>query len=905
MKLLRTLILGASLLIALALSAAACPVHFSYDAGGETWDLVMVSGSFNGWGSTPDTAWVMNDDNGDGVWEVSTDHPEGAYEYKFILQRGSEQTWIPDPGNPTQVPDGYGGYNSVLILECAGSFTVVSHQTDSRERTFQATLEFTGGQGGLDPASVSGTLDWEPLPPGAIQVNGNTVELQLSGLEDGIHDVRIIGQDNFGQLADTRLLKVLINREAGWEGDVLYFAMTDRFANGNPGNDAPIPGCDPRTNYMGGDFAGITAKIESGYFDQLGVTAIWISWPGDNADNAEDGYYIDSDDCGLYPGGPWPTQHFLSSAYHGYWPKNLYDTEEHFGTWTELRELVRAAHRRGIRVLLDLVINHVHEDSPFFTDNPSSFFNYPMEICQEIGWSRPITCWFTSFLPDLNYGNPEVVYYMLEMCAWWALETGCDGYRVDAVKHVEFDFVRRLRTRMREEMEGTGVPFYMVGETFSGNPDDIAAFLGPDLLQGQFDFPLNLHILKAFAKDEESLGEMDSLFRSFRQTYGNAYSGFLMSNFLGNHDIARFISLAGGQLWCPIWDSNSHASQGWRHEIGRPTSEDAYQRLRLAFTYLMTVPGIPLIYYGDEFGMPGGGDPDNRRMMIFDGLTDWESDTRSYVGLLGRVRRGHPVLGRGELPPPYIADDRMLAFARKLPEQVAVVGINKGYDNRWVSIPAGRLGLENGDQLTDALSGQTITVENNTVEFTVLGRQAVIFLSESAATPTPTPTAPPGTTYTPTPSPTPSPTPTSSPTPGFSPSATPISPTPVTPIPTGTPLPPGGRIVDLQLNSSMFQPGDPFDLKLLIANLDETIDVDLFVFLDFFGTYFFWPAWNPEVDYETLRLDAGSIIQRQILEFTWPQTPGGMFGIIIWAGMLESGAVELVGNVDFVSFGWF
>jgi len=861
--------------VGFAAATGACTQHFSYNAGSSSWTYVLVAGTFNDWNNSPDTGWHLRDDDGDRVWQADFDLNMGPYEYKFVCaDAGGNQNWIFDEANPLKVDDGYSGWNSVILVDCRGSFTVGSFVKDDQARTATATLSYVPGEWDLDPASVAAKLDHETLVDA--QTAGNTVTINVTGLTDGIHDIRVTATDTSGQPVRDRLLKVLINRPEDWRRDTLYFALTDRFNNGDTNNDAPIPDVPFQTNYQGGDLPGILDKLEDGYFQQLGVTALWISWPGDNVDHGEWAYWYNTRDCDVQYGEGYPEEWLQFSAYHGYWPTNLREPEEHFGSMDDLQALVNAAHRQGIRVLLDLVINHVHLESPYYSSHPDSYWNLPAEICQEIYWERPITCWFTSYLPDLDYLHPGAVWDMLDLATWWAKQAGADGFRVDAVKHVELGFVQALRQHMQEEFEQTGVKFYLVGETFSGNPDDISYFLGDDLLHGQFDFPLNLHLLKGFATDEEGLSDLHNNFREFRQNYRRAYPEFLMSNFLGNHDIARFITLAAGQLWCPVWDNNSHVSQGWIEPPARPNAESAYQRLRLAFTYLMTIPGIPLIYYGDEFGLPGANDPDNRRMMYFTGLTQWEQDTLDYLRLLGQFRQEYPVLSIGEFTAMLAGDADMLAFGRTLGEDVALIAINRATSTQLADVQAASLGLENGDVLTDLLSHESVTVSNGRIRLQLAGRTAAIFMAETLP-------------------PTPTPTPSLTPTPSNSP----------TPTNTATPAGCDTLGVTIRMPNSMFFAGSSCSLDVEVCNnTPSTLSgYPLFVILEVAGMYWFADGWTQDMDYYHRLFDPGVSEFQAIPYFNWPGNAGS--GNATFYGALTNAEItDIYGAYDSWEFSW-
>ncbi len=693
-------------------------VLFEYAAAPGVQEI-FVSGSFNAWADSAATADVLEDADGDGVWSVVLHLDPGVYQYKFVV----DGEWMADPANPDKVDDGYGGFNSVVTVpECAGPGDLVleEHETDP-SGTFYARFVAQGGEP-LKASDVTVTVDWKPASADSVSVDGQELEINLEGLAKGIHDVRVeVGDEVY-------LLKVYVGISTDWREAILYFVMTDRFVNGSPGNDKPVADVDWRTNYQGGDFAGVTAKIEEGYFDELGVGAIWLSWPVDNPDGFHDGGRPSQHYCGMDPKTA-PMEGTRYTGFHGYWPSKLYETDEHFGTLEELQTLVTTAHAHGIRILLDFTANHVHESSPFYLEHKDDgFFHFPAEICQDVGWdNKPVTCWFTSYLPDLNYSNPAAVKAVLDYAMYWAKTTGSDGFRLDAVKHIELDFVKALRARAKKEMELTGVDFYIVGETFTGDAGLIKSFVGPDKIHGQFDFPANLNILQGFATQEKGLAEMDAAVRSAKEVYG---PGAVMSNFLGNHDIARFTSMAAGMISCGIWDVVSNIAQGWLNPPGQPSDETPYRKLRLAFTYVMTIPGIPLIYYGDEYGMPGAGDPDNRRMATFgDNLSPHEKGTLEFLRTLGKARAAHPALAKGDWIGPLWSEADFLAYARTTPGDRVLVLLNRGGAEKSGALDLTATLIPGGTKLTDVFSGTTVTVDQNLqFNFTVPPLTAAIYV---------------------------------------------------------------------------------------------------------------------------------------------------------------------------------
>jgi glycosidase len=415
-----------------------------------------------------------------------------------------------------------------------------------------------------------------------------------------------------------------------WRSAVLYFVFVDRFLNGNTGNDYAVPGVEALANYHGGDYAGVIAKIEEGYFGKLGVNALWLSVPMDNPNT---------------PGAG--SDGHLHTGYHAYWPSDLDKTEEHFGTLEELKALVDAAHARGIKVLIDYAMNHVHSDNALFTQHPEWFWPLDYDGGQCIcgggcDWNDEYEqkrCWFTDYLPDWNFQNPEARAYSVDNAIKWVKDTGADGFRLDAVKHIELQWLLDLRERASQEIEiDSGEHFYMVGETFeSGNRDILKFYVGADRLDGQFDFPLRAVSVEVLLRRSGTMYDLDS----FLATNDNYYPG-IMSTFLGNHDIGRVIHTAEDQPW-DAWAKGDP----WASPPPLPGYAAPFERLALGFTFLFTTKGIPLVYYGDEIGLPGAGDPDNRRPMQWEGFSEHQLMLRAHLEKLGVIRRDHPALWRG------------------------------------------------------------------------------------------------------------------------------------------------------------------------------------------------------------------------------------------------------------------
>lgn len=490
--------------------------------------------------------------------------------------------------------------------------------------------------------------------------------------------------------------------EFDWRDAVMYFVMVDRFRDSDGARD-PVPGASDGAlasgQYLGGDLEGVIDELP--YLADLGVTAIWLSAPYENRDLA--GGALDARDPHQY------------SAYHGYWPSPddvRYDAsgglapgspmprvESRIGDEVDLHMLVDTAHAttgadgHGMKVLFDYVMKHVDVESGLYRAHPDWFIS-PVHPCAGGDWDDGYwgtRCSFTSYLPSFDYYQPSVRQWSARDALWWATEYGIDGYRLDAIKHVPLEWLRELRDAIDREIPSpAGGRFYMVGETFTYSPEGIRPFVDPEeMLDGQFDFPFKEQVCRAVLRTDAPLSDFAAWMDRNDAFYPR---GTIMSPFVGNHDIPRAIHFANREFGCtqgsdyPInWDPA---------RFRQPTDAAPYERLALSYAVMFTSPGIPLIYYGDEIGLAGGGDPDNRRPMIWNdaSLNAHQRALRDVVTTLGRIRGQNPVLGRGRRVTVSVDADtwvyRMTGCGSAGASDVTVA-INRADAARSVTVPAG------------------------------------------------------------------------------------------------------------------------------------------------------------------------------------------------------------------------
>ncbi len=632
-------------------------------------------------------------DSGDGSWLLTLHLEPREYAYDVVFD--GKPTL--DPSNAFTRWVGGSEHSRLTVPDCNDPLLTVQRFNLEADGTLVVAAQYVDGKqaAGVDPATVRLWLD-ETVQPDAFNAITGAFALQVKDLAPGKHVVRIEARDVKGRAAEPLYLPGWVEAEPfEWQDATLYFAFTDRFRNGNPGNDAPLPGVAPAVNFEGGDFAGITRALEEGYFDKLGVRAIWISPVNAQPHDAFPGKF---------------GQRY--SGYHGYWPSEPRELDPHFGTWAELKALTAEAHRRGIRVVTDLVLNHVHRDHPYFRDHAADgWFNLSGACnCGDPGcdWeTRRLDCWFAPYLPDLDWRSPAVARAFGDDAEFWLEEAGFDGFRLDAVKHLEHTGSREISGRLRQISDRTGTEFYLVGETFAGMGERarVSEYIDPHQLDGQFDFPLYWSVVDAFAKGG-SLTALDAAVRAGEAAYP-PYA--VNSPFLGNHDVPRFLSLAAGQV-----EADSLAQAWGPNRPPEVTAEaEPYFRARCAFAFLLGLPGVPLIYYGDELGMAGAGDPDNRRLMPWNSsLAPHQAALLETVQKLGVTRSHSRGMRRGPRQTLAVGDDYYV-FQRDDPtaEQGAVVAINRGTTPRSVPLTLqGGLGKAAGRHFVDALAGGDATL---------------------------------------------------------------------------------------------------------------------------------------------------------------------------------------------------
>ena len=650
---------SATMLVALLLIVVASPLvtNDAEAATGRSGEFVTLTYTGNASSVELIGEWNWSETltmtrNGD-VWSVDVELSEGLYCYKFIV----DGAYIFDPSNPERV------YcddieNSLLRVDDHLRPHYTATLTDvALEVTYHA-----GSTGALHdgvPSALAGAT-WDDMT--------STWTLPLSGLTDGKHTLKIEGFDAEGHPAYDLLVPFWTGPHAEfvWDDALVYMIMTDRFVNGNTSNDGTSTGAAQGADWQGGDFAGVTQMIESGYFADLGVNALWLT-PFNTAatgtGKAADGVHD-------------------VSAFHGYWPIEARGVEPRLGTEAELQAMIEAAHDDGMRVMMDFVVNHVHEDHEYAQNN-SDWFNTGC-ICgqADCDWTEHrLDCQFTAYMPDVNWKNRQASEQMIADALWWMETFDLDGARIDAVKHVENLAVSNLVAQINERFETVGNDVYLKGETAMGwsghSLEDnqaqygaINAYMGPDGLDGQADFVLYHAVVdNVFVSGNENYQHLDYWTNRSQDQYT---PGSLMVPYVGSHDVPRLTSRAD--------TGTGDAYNQWVEDglPGQPGDVSAYHAALQAYGWLLTTPGAPLLYYGDEYGEYGGADPDNRHMYRNQSSwSDHEAALFENISQLGQLRLESIALRQGAYST-RLAMANLLAYNMTHDEQTMTVVLNRG-----------------------------------------------------------------------------------------------------------------------------------------------------------------------------------------------------------------------------------
>jgi glycosidase len=472
--------------------------------------------------------------------------------------------------------------------------------------------------------------------------------------------------------------------------DVIYLMMPDRFANGDTTNDSfpnlleGVDRSDPNARH-GGDFAGIQEHL--GYIDDLGMTALWMTPVFENDMPAEYG------------------------AYHGYAATDLYRVDPRFGTNEQFRTLVQQAHDRDLKVIMDMIHNHVGLRHGWMDDPPTSDWIHDQDAYGQTNFRGAAAVdpyasehdrqkltdgWFVPDMPDLNQDNELLATYLIQNTLWWIESSGIDGIRMDTYLYADKAYMARWTTRVLEEYPD----FNIVGESWVNTvpheaywQDDFRAH--PDgydsNLPSVTDFPLSFAMREAFTQDFGWTTGLQRLYYTLAQDHVYPAPNRLVT-FLDNHDMERFFSAVG---------------------------EDRAD-FKMAYTFLMTTRGIPQVYYATELmqpmldvegdgakrpDMPGGWPGDARSVFTEEGRTERENAAHDFVTRLTTWREDADVVHHGELTQ-FIPQDNTYVYFRHDADDTVMVVLNGAEEARTLDLARFAERTEGYASGRDVVSGQ-------------------------------------------------------------------------------------------------------------------------------------------------------------------------------------------------------
>jgi glycosidase len=440
-----------------------------------------------------------------------------------------------------------------------------------------------------------------------------------------------------------------------WSDDVLYFVLLDRFADGDPKNNRDVDLRNPG-GFHGGDIDGLIGRLDD--LAELGITALWINPVIKNIP-------------GFVPSG----RDFGHYAHHGYWADDFSQMDDRFGTPDDLKRLVDEAHKRGIKVLLDVVYNHAGYGASYTKQSDAS----QILRMEERGTCGPdgddiIGC--VAGLPDFKTERPDVAKWLIETQIPLAKSSGIDGYRLDTVKHMLPEFWQMHKEIVSREL---GSDFFLLAEYFGADLNVVDPYFEKDVWNSALDFTFKGETL-GFVQGRGRI----AAYSRYLQKRHKVRPGYLMSHYLSSHDVPMALGELGGDV----------------------------PRFRLMAAMQMASLGMPQIYYGEEVARPGLDWPDNRLDMpwgkqnILPGKGKARDDSlRDYYKALIAARKANRALSVGTYTELSVAGD-VLVFQRSLADgsNTVVVAANRAEQPQTVTVklPADWV----GKPITDAITGK-------------------------------------------------------------------------------------------------------------------------------------------------------------------------------------------------------
>ena len=430
-----------------------------------------------------------------------------------------------------------------------------------------------------------------------------------------------------------------------WQDESVYLIMIDRFNNGDQSNDEDVEINNPNS-YHGGDFQGVIDQLD--YIKDMGFTAVSLTPVFDNT----------------------------AGGYHGYWVNDFHKTDEHFGSIDLFKKLVKEAHKRDMKVILEFEVNHVGPNHAWLKDGEKKdWFKSDQDKQKE--------------LPLLNQDNEEVKNYIIDAAKWWIEETNVDGYQLQLTEDSSADFLNRFI----KEVKAVKEDFYLLGEAKDADEEQLVSFMenGGD---GITDYQLASELREVFSQPNQSFSPLFARYAQNETMYPEAD---LIGTFMDNQFTERFTS--------NTVEKNEHPGPRWKQ----------------ALTFLYTTPGIPFVYYGSEIALNGGDEPDNRKQMNF--RTDLE--IVDYIKQIGSLRSDLPSLTRGTLDVLY-EKDGMTVYKRDYNEETTVIAVNNTTKTQTVTLTAEELAADK--ELRGMLNNDLVKSDDNQYRITIDRDESEIYL---------------------------------------------------------------------------------------------------------------------------------------------------------------------------------
>ena len=478
--------------------------------------------------------------------------------------------------------------------------------------------------------------------------------------------------------------------------DVIYLIMPDRFADGNPDNNRNInlknDVKDDRSNpngRHGGDIKGITDHLD--YIENLGVTAIWVN--------------------------PVLTNDMPGGTYHGYATTDYYNIDPRFGTNQEWNNLVDQCHKRGIKVVMDMIFNHSGSEHIWFTDRPSrDWFNFPEGYQQTSyrlstvydpyvsNYDRRLTTdgWFVESMPDLNQNNPHLMTYLIQNSIWWIESSKIDGIRMDTHPYA---FAQPM-AQWIDAVEREYPNYNIVGECWYGTEGGEAYWQRgskvSDIntnLPTVMDFVLSISARKAFSEQTDPWNGLNTIYDHLALDYLFPNPQKILT-FLDNHDTDRFLLEEPQDL-------------GWWKQ---------------ALTFLLTSRGIPQLYYGTELLMhgkkegsdgyvrldfPGGFPGDAVNAFTPEGRTPMQNEAHDFLAKVLNWRKGkaNDVIANGTLKH-FMPTNGIYLYERRLGDKQVIVMLNGNDNELLVEMDRYNEIMPIGTTMHNMLTGASVTISD-------------------------------------------------------------------------------------------------------------------------------------------------------------------------------------------------